>query len=259
MPSHNPSRPPLPEAFSWFASRRGPGFPGRGGAPGPEGSPFGRFPLDACRLACYDMMGEERSANLHASRSPCLRRGFFFFPFLSRPFREILPMQPRSDPGGGFLVTGRDIRRSRSAIRRSRKARRDGCGGRSASGGTHEIPSGGPLDLCAFDLYAFPLPGGLFPFPFSECLALHALGSGCLVRKAFPLFPSPASRAASLGFPVSRLSGCPRERGGLLSFSVFQGAFSGGDPPFFLFWREKGDPLSFLSLFISFFLLSPGG
>ena len=43
-----------------------------------------------------------------------------------------------------------------------------------------------------------------------------------------------------------------RERAVFLSFSVFQGAFSGGDPPFFLFGGRRGA----LSLFLSFIFLS---
>lgn len=84
---------------------------------------------------------------------------------------------------------------------------------------------------------------------------------------SFLSFPAPSRHACRLAFPRFRflplrlgfvfLPGsigplCLRERAVFLSFSVFQGAFSGGDPPFFLFGGRRGA----LSLFLSFIFLS---
>lgn len=127
-------------------------------------------------------------------------------PFSPVPFAKSLPVQPRSDPGGGFPVTARPIWRSKSVIRRSREARRDGCGGRSGAEEPIPRPSGGPGDLDgALSMPSF-LQGG-FSLAASGCpwLFLDAFGSFWmpLALGSRPLMPGSSFPPLSLACPAS--------------------------------------------------------
>lgn len=105
-------------------------------------------------------------------------------------------------------------------------------------------------------------PGGFFLSPFSRCLGSRRLRLwvpwvlDAWFGKPSLFSPSPVTRAAPLGFPVSRLSGCPRERG-VFCLSLFSKVLSQGETRLsFCSGGRRGTlSLFFLYLFLSSFSL----
>lgn len=166
---------PAPRPLSLAASRRGPGFPGRGGAPGPAGSPRMPFPLTRVSRGAMIRWGESASPIPMRPDPDALRGGVSFF-LLPRPFREVPPRAAAQRPG-------RRLPRDREAdmakqVRHPPQPRGEArwMRGPERSGGTHSPPLRRTRGSRWGPLHAFLLPERLSPCRLLMPLAL----SGCL-------------------------------------------------------------------------------